>query len=493
MALEDATFEAEELWEDLLAFIEEGRVIPVVGAELLTVEEDGRPVGLYRAVAERLLKKYGFSAVESSAEPVGTGDVATARQAILRRHHELNDAVSALAAAGRRVQDLYRPINDILRALLADQKEPLSVLRELASIPRFDLFATTTADDLLARTLDTVRFAGAPQTDQIEYAPGLSSDRLRDIPEMRSSGYTAVFYLFGKACASPLYAIHDEDILEFVHSLQAGHGNVPERLFSELRGRNLLLIGCNFADWLGRFFIRLSSSSRLSSGDRIKKELLADDQMARDPRLTFFLERFSQNTRVYPGDAREFVSELSRRWSERHPVASSTVQASGAGPIPGPIAGSTAGGTIFISYSSTDIGAAKKLFAALQDIGGDVAWFDKTALRPGDDWEQHILGAIQRCGLFLPLLSANTEQRSEGYFRREWDEAAERSRRIQGRKFIFPIAIDPDYSGDMGRYGLVPERFKAFQYSHAPGGELGDTLKAELVEQLRTLRRARTA
>src|SRR5436305_10873859 len=208
MALEAATFEAEELWEDLLAFIEEGRVIPVVGAERLTVEDGGASVGLYRAVAERLLKKYGFSAVESSSESEDTRDVATVRQTVLRRHHELNDAVSALAAAGRRVQDLYRPVNDILRTLLANQRDPLPVLRELASIPRFDLFATTTADDLLARALDAVRFGGAPQTDQIEYAPGLSSDRLRDIPEMRSSGYTAVFYLFGKACASPPYPIH---------------------------------------------------------------------------------------------------------------------------------------------------------------------------------------------------------------------------------------------------------------------------------------------
>jgi hypothetical protein len=154
MALKAATFEVEEFWEDLLAFIEEGRVIPVLGAQLLTVDDGGGPVGLYRAVAERLLKKYGFSAVESSSESAGTDDVATGSQAILRRHHELNDAVSALAAAGRRVQDLYRPVNDILRGLLADQKDLLPVLRELASIPRFDLFATTTADDLLARTLD---------------------------------------------------------------------------------------------------------------------------------------------------------------------------------------------------------------------------------------------------------------------------------------------------------------------------------------------------
>ena len=35
-----ATFEAEEFWDDLLAFIEEGRVIPVVGAELLRIPQE---------------------------------------------------------------------------------------------------------------------------------------------------------------------------------------------------------------------------------------------------------------------------------------------------------------------------------------------------------------------------------------------------------------------------------------------------------------------
>src|SRR5712691_6567065 len=120
MAPEAAPFAVEEFWEDLLAFIEHGRVIPVVGAELLTIEEAGRSIPLYRAVAERLLNKYGLSAV---ALPGG---------GVLREHHELNDAVCALAAAGRRVRDLYRPANEILQKLLAEQKEPLQALRELA-------------------------------------------------------------------------------------------------------------------------------------------------------------------------------------------------------------------------------------------------------------------------------------------------------------------------------------------------------------------------
>jgi hypothetical protein len=126
-------------------------------------------------------------------------------------------------------------------------------------------------------------------------------------------------------------------------------------------------------------------------------------------------------------------------------------------------------------------------------MGGDVAWFDKSALKPGDNWDRHILGAIQKCSLFLPLISANTERRQEGYFRLEWDEAAERSKRIAGRKFIFPIVIDPEYGGDMSRYALLPERFKAIQYSHAPGGQMCDALRDEIKDQLRALRRARAS
>ena len=468
-----APFEVEELWEDLLAFVEDGRVIPVVGAELLTLEEGGRSVPLYRAVAERLLSKYGLSA---AALPKG---------AVLRQGHELNDAVCALAEDGRRVRDLYRPVHDILHRLLAEQKDPLPALRELAEIRHFDLFATTTPDDLMARALDAVRFHGAEQTDQIEYAPKLPTDRRRDIPEVPSSRYTAVFYLFGKADVSPFFAIHDEDALEFPYTLQSGNG--PERMFSQLRSRNLLLIGCNFADWLSRFFIRMSNPERLFSDQRTKKEFLVGEEATKDRNFTVFLERFSQDSRCYPVDARTFVAELYRRWSERNPAASSAAQATG---LP-PGEPATAGGTIFISYSSGDIGAARKLFDELKTISGDVAWFDKSALKPGDDWNQHIRSAVQRCGLFLPLLSANTEERTEGYFRLEWSEAAERSRRIQGRKFILPVVIDPDYTGGMGRYALVPEPFKAFQYSHAPAGQMSDELRGEIQEQLRILRRAR--
>ena len=185
-----AKFDAEDFWEDLLAFIEERRVIPIVGSKLLTVEKDGKSVSLYLAVAERLLTKYGL--------PTGVA---------LREHHELNDAVCALANAGRRVKDLYRPVHDILGDILKGTQGTLPALRELASIRDFDLFVAATPDGLLARAMNDVRFGGAHQTDEIEYAPNLPTDRRRDMPAVPSSNYAAVFYLFGKMDPGPFYAI----------------------------------------------------------------------------------------------------------------------------------------------------------------------------------------------------------------------------------------------------------------------------------------------
>jgi len=459
-----APFDDEEFWDDLLAFIEEGRVIPVVGPELLTIQHEGSPaIPLYRAVADRL---FALHKLQPPAQP----------------QYSLNEAVAAVSSQPRvRMKDLYRQIHDILKKLLTEHTPAMQPLRDLASIHHFNLFVTTTPDDLLARALNSVR--GQP-CDEIPYAPLLSTDRRRDIPEAPSSRYSAVFYLFGKADIGPFYAIHDEDALEFPYTLQTGNG--PERMFSQMRSRNLLLIGCSFADWLSRFFIRLSNPDRLSSDQRTKKEYLVGEETAQGSDLTLFLERFSQDSRCCPMEPAPFVAELYRRWRERNP-ALEPVADEAPKEIP------SAGGTIFISYSSDDLGAARSLFNELQKIGGDVAWFDKSDLKPGDNWERHILGAIQKCSLFLPLLSSNTERRTEGYFRLEWDEAAERSKKIAGRKFIFPVVIDSDYRGDMSRYSLLPERFKAVQYSHAPGGQMGDALRDEIKDHLRALRRLRAS
>jgi hypothetical protein len=58
MAVGAVAFDAEDFWEVLVGIIEAKEVIPVVDAELVTIEEGEKQVPLYRVVAERLLTKY---------------------------------------------------------------------------------------------------------------------------------------------------------------------------------------------------------------------------------------------------------------------------------------------------------------------------------------------------------------------------------------------------------------------------------------------------
>ena len=83
-------------------------------------------------------------------------------------------------------------------------------------------------------------------------------------------------------------------------------------------------------------------------------------------------------------------------------------------------------GAVFLSYASQDAEAAKRICEALSAAGIEV-WFDQSELRGGDAWDQTIRQRIHDCHLFLPVISANTERRDEGYFRSEWRLAVERA------------------------------------------------------------------
>lgn len=49
-------------WDDLLEYIDESRVVPVMGADLLRVEHEGRRVCLDLLIAQRLAARSGRTA-----------------------------------------------------------------------------------------------------------------------------------------------------------------------------------------------------------------------------------------------------------------------------------------------------------------------------------------------------------------------------------------------------------------------------------------------
>src|ERR1700751_6042682 len=116
---------------------------------------------------------------------------------------------------------------------------------------------------------------------------------------------------------------------------------------------------------------------------------------------------------------------------------------------------------VFLSYASQDTEAAQRICGALRTAGVEV-WFDRSELRGGDAWDRQIRKQVHDCGLFVPIISANTEARPEGYFRREWRLGVDRTQDMaDDEPFLLPVVIDdtPDATA------RVPVKFREVQWA----------------------------
>jgi hypothetical protein len=130
--------------------------------------------------------------------------------------------------------------------------------------------------------------------------------------------------------------------------------------------------------------------------------------------------------------------------------------------------------TLFLSYASQDRAAAISLRDALAGLGIEV-WYDESELGGGEAWDQKIRRQIRECDFFMPVVSAQTETRLEGYFRREWRLAVERTHDMaDDHLFLLPVVID-DTDQTVAR---VPERFLSVQWIKLPDGRPGPALEA---------------
>jgi TolB-like protein/cytochrome c-type biogenesis protein CcmH/NrfG len=134
---------------------------------------------------------------------------------------------------------------------------------------------------------------------------------------------------------------------------------------------------------------------------------------------------------------------------------------------------------VFLSYAREDTEAARRIADALRAFGLEV-WFDQNELRGGDAWDQMIRRQIRECALFVPIISATTQERGEGYFRREWKLGVERTHDMAaGVAFIMPVVVDDTPADE----ATVPEEFLRFQWTRLTHG----MPSTEFVEQVKRL------
>jgi hypothetical protein len=450
------TAPSERFWEELLLFMEEGKVIPVIGPELVTIKEGETTVSLTHWLAQRLAERIELP-LSDLPDPF-----------------DLNDVVAQSIHRGDDRDELYPGIFQILRTA---PTQPSHAICSLASIPNLKLFVSLTFDHQLEMAIAQACHGAMPRT--ISYSP----NALHDLPEPYEDiqGQT-IFQLLGRASSTPDYAICDDDLLEFLHALQDAQRR-PVKLFDALRSNHLLFLGCGFGDWLARFFLRTARGMELSQR-RKRWDVMADARAGREQSLVVFLSCFSADSRVLELSACAFVEELAKRWHVAHPA-----DAGGGGQV-APASVAEVGpreGAVFVSYAHEDLSAAQRLVEGLQAQGLDV-WWDKKKLKPADNWALAIERGIKRCALFLPVISRTSlgEEKKRSYIWREWNLAR---KMLDGmapdEEFIFPVAVDDTPLNQ----SPLPEIFPKKQGATLLGGELTPDVAKSLKEIVRNYHR----
>jgi len=458
------TAEAEdEFWPRLLNLIDEGRVVPVIGPDLLTFRKNGQKEDqfLYTLLAERLANELK-DPIEDPAK-AGLYEVAGRYIAEGGARPDLRE---------KRRKGLYEFLNQTLAEHLIPRGPigPSEPLQQLARISSLKLFVTTTFDPLLRMALDNERhlIQRSEQTKVVAFSPDEGVDLDADLDE---TCRPVVFHLFGQVSAAPRFAVTEEDALEVFYALQSEVPG-PKNLLARLRGRQILLIGNQFPDWLARFFLRIARGK----GKRLWQTYDLPEVIANqhgDPSFEVFLKRFGVDTHLFKGGAAQFVAELAERWKARHPG----VAADGAPP-----------GSVFVSYASEDRSAVE-VFCEELTREGIPFWFDRRELRPGDLYRNKIRLNIENCAVFVPFLSPHVQTLEDRFFKFEWKVAQEQE--VVGTapfldKFVVPVLYE-----DIEDRSVLPEFIRERHWHRLHFGRLDPQLVKVLRQAVREVRKAR--
>lgn len=458
-------------WRRLLGFIRDGTVVPVVGSRLL-LDTDGSS-SLYARVARKLLADNDVDVGDDTLPPF----------------RELNEAVTRVKGVLKNPQDLQNLYGDIDSVLCELKAEGIAIprpLQQLAQIKDFRLMVTLTPDDLLAQAL----LAANRAVNEVVHSPKLPTSEIADLPKDWDEPGRPVqlLYLFGKARPTPLFAIHDEDVLEYAHNVIVGGSNAPPAFLGALQERNLLLIGCNFPDWLSRFILRATRKGRLAD-QRGRREWLVERLGKEDPFIGF-LGKYSPETEALTNvDPAEFVAELYQRW-----IAEQPLEGSGDSTPAGEPERLPESALFFISYSrDTDLARAAKLRQVLRDLGADEkdVWFDRQTLEPGDVYTQRIFEGIRSCRYFLPIVSRQATERTRAFVFREWEEATRQlpEMNLMKQRYLVPLVVDAECKPETYNQPSVAAWCdRKINFGHAPDGVPDNATRSLLQNLLRAAR-----
>jgi hypothetical protein len=445
---------SEREWDKFINIILEGFVVPVIGQELLIADQDGQSEPLYDVWGRALAEQAGLALQERDDSPV-----------LYQVTNQLSQSQNS--------NDLAIDVDYVIR------RQPWPVpesLRKLAQIRSFSLYVTTTVDHLMKGALDEFRPEWKGLQQDIGFA--LHGDKSRnDLPDdFDYQSAPALFHLFGATSPFPnSFAKTEDDLIDFSASLLDPH-YAPERFYDYLQKKTVLLLGCSFPDWLGRFFIRALNANR-----DVETINIYYVSARRELGLENYLRRKRAKV-LAPVSPVAFVEELFRRWQERQ-VGS---QASPGAPAPGS-APALKRGAVFLSYASEDRATVARIRAQLEAANIDT-WMDESGLEPGVDYQYVIRENIRNASFFLAFISQSLSSKGERFLFREWKWAEDANlERRKDQRFLQPVVIDNTPPGA----SFVDPPYRDLQWAKSRDGQLAPEFIQFLSQGIRSFRRGK--
>ena len=400
----------EREWNKLISKIEREEVILVLGDQLSMLNINGQRVPLKDYILANLVEALNSEERDPSRR-IEMSDVTSFSDVSYEYKKERWQSIGS---------DPYTETAEVLANISPRMYETES-LSKLLSISQFKTILTTSFDDIAYSVLKSKYGEGSVMN--LGYVRRTNG---QDIPQRTDK--RIIYHIFGKPSSEQhSYVLSEDDLLEFIH-FWMDQNYRPKELSNKLSDKYILALGCNYPDWLFRFFFHsLKYNSTLRNECR-DNGLLADRNL--DMELISFLRRMEASAHE---DAISFIDELCERWEKRNRVETVSEAPE-----------TESQDEAFISYANEDYDTVADISSIFLEMGFKV-WFDKRNLEGGDKYEKLIKDKISKAKVFIPVISANTEN-STGprFFRKEWTWAKKAEEAHYGTEdnFIRPILID---------------------------------------------------
>lgn len=382
-------------WDELLDFIAEKKLTPVLGKEMYTFSNADKLAPLDNYLSQKILELHKIT------------DYNTASLSQAVNYLEIEKKIKSM--------DVIRKLKSIVK----DINFELPVLSQLLDITDLNYFINTAVYNTVLE--NKIFEARRQKPNSINFS---INEPFPDCPDLDKITEPFVFNVFGSLLNTVDPALSEEDMLEYTGFFKEKMSSATN-IVSALKNKNLLFLGCTFPDWMVRYTLRLLSNEPLHEWGSKRTVIVVSDPSALRDEQTNFLKNYDVIT--YEGSTSDFVNELNNQWKKRNPNTGKSK-------------------SIFLSYTRADTAAVESMKKGIEQLGNVTCWYDKRELEPGDDWREKIVVNIRRADLFMPLISANSLEHEDGYVQKEWSQGTNewifRNADKKADKYLVPVVID---------------------------------------------------